>query len=553
MKKLLLLLALLFVPALTKAQTNSQFLNVVLGPTGRPLAGATVTFCSDVSEVAIPCTTTIDLFDSTGASISNPTRSDSRGNVNVWAPVGIYLMTVNGNGITPYSIVVNFPGAGGGTVGPGTVNHLAKFTSPTTVGDSTCTDDGTNPTRCPNGMNTAAGGNWAEWEVGVGGVAANKLACRSASNKAVICPAGTTTGVLGVAQATKTVGETALVCFAGKCNVISSTGTTNGHWLIPSTTTDGEVEDTGSTSHPTTGSQTFEAETTVSAGNAVLTTFLSPDTVLGGGGSGDITPCTINGLTYYTAATTLGCITPPVVNGTYFTIYEVTANASVAPVTRLAGVVTRTVSGTTDTILYSDRANKVDYTSSSAVAVTVPQAGSTGFTSNTVFRTKVSGAGVVTFTPTTSTVNGAATFKQTIGQTCTWYSDNTNYTVECGGPSGFSFSIGSPSGSALSTGSTTTEYVTAPFGCKINGYALTLQPSGTITVKFWKVADGSAAPTSGDSINTSGVSISSGTHVASNTVSDFTSTQINYKDVLAMNVTAVATATYVNGVLFCAE
>jgi hypothetical protein len=118
---------------------------------------------------------------------------------------------------------------------------------------------------------------------------------------------------------------------------------------------------------------------------------------------------------------------------------------------------------------------------------------------------------------------------------------------------GISFEIGDPGGTALTVASTTTAYIRIPFACTIQDYSLLLQPSGTITVKFWKIATGTTAPTSANSINTSGVGISSGTAIRSTTLSDFTTTSVAANDFMAMNVTAVATASYVNGVLNCKE
>lgn len=123
----------------------------------------------------------------------------------------------------------------------------------------------------------------------------------------------------------------------------------------------------------------------------------------------------------------------------------------------------------------------------------------------------------------------------------------------CGGATskhGLSFAIGDPGGSTLTAASTTTDYITVPFACTITSYNLVID-AGTITVKFWKVATGTAIPTSGNSISTSGVSIASGTAIHSTTLSDFTTTTISAYDILAMNVTAVATAKFVNGVLEC--
>jgi len=536
-----------------------------------------------------------------------------------------------------------FPGGGGGggTIGgSGTPGTIPVFINNTTIGNSSCTDDGINPTRCPNGMDTASGGNWVEWVVDTGGVQANKLVCRTSAQKAQICPAGTTQGVIGVAQATVSSGGTVEVCFAGKCNVIAANNTTTNDWLIPSTSVAGEVDDVGATK-PTSLVQTIPAESTVLAGNAVLTTFLSPDTAgAASNGSGTVLPCTQYGLTYYSlsgVSTTVSCITPPTTNGQYFAFYNVTANTAVAPQVGLPGVPINAQLGTTYTKLYSDRVSLDTFNNASPVAVTIPQAGTTGFTSNYVDANWNRGTGLTTLTPTTSTINGAASQILPSNWFGFLYSNNTNYfmpvvptiaafpacldsagnhlnfnsatgaficgtsgssgvvsncatadalayyaaagtTVSClssvgtagqaltsngagVAPSfqalparnhGISFTIGSPGGTALSSGSTTTDYVTVPFGCTISAYNLAID-AGTITVKFWKVATGTAIPTSGNSISTSGVSISSGTAIHSTTLSDFTTTTITANDILAMNVTTVATAAFVNGVLSCQE
>jgi hypothetical protein len=115
---------------------------------------------------------------------------------------------------------------------------------------------------------------------------------------------------------------------------------------------------------------------------------------------------------------------------------------------------------------------------------------------------------------------------------------------------GISFTIGAPAGTALTAATTTTDYITVPFACTITSYNLAID-AGTITVKFWKIATGTAIPTSGNSINTSGVGISSGTAIHSTTLTDFTTTAVSAYDIMAMNVTAAATVAYVNGVLEC--
>jgi hypothetical protein len=81
-------------------------------------------------------------------------------------------------------------------------------------------------------------------------------------------------------------------------------------------------------------------------------------------------------------------------------------------------------------------------------------------------------------------------------------------------------------------------YFTIPFNGTITGWTLNVD-TGTVTVKFWKKAAGTAVPTVADNINTSGVSLSSGTHVRSTTVTDFTTTAVSAGDIIAVNITAL--------------
>jgi hypothetical protein len=117
---------------------------------------------------------------------------------------------------------------------------------------------------------------------------------------------------------------------------------------------------------------------------------------------------------------------------------------------------------------------------------------------------------------------------------------------------GLSFSIYNPAG--LTSGTAVANYtlLTVPFACTLKSYALAID-TGTITVKFWKVATGTAIPTSGNAINTSGVAISSGTAIQSSTMSDFTTTSVATNDIMAMDITAVSSASLINGVLLCQE
>jgi len=103
-------------------------------------------------------------------------------------------------------------------------------------------------------------------------------------------------------------------------------------------------------------------------------------------------------------------------------------------------------------------------------------------------------------------------------------------------------------GIALTTGKTV--YTTIPYACTISAYNI-LADTGTATIKFWRLATGTAIPTVANTISTSGVALSSGTAIHSTTVSDFTSTAIAANDIVAINLFAVASATFINVVIQC--
>jgi hypothetical protein len=90
-----------------------------------------------------------------------------------------------------------------------------------------------------------------------------------------------------------------------------------------------------------------------------------------------------------------------------------------------------------------------------------------------------------------------------------------------------------------------------PFACTISAYNIAVSTADTATFKVWKVATGTAIPTSGNSINTSGVSISSNTNVRSSTVSDFTTTAVAANDLVIIQLSSVGGTT--TGAAFTVE
>jgi hypothetical protein len=193
------------------------------------------------------------------------------------------------------------------------------------------------------------------------------------------------------------------------------------------------------------------------AANASTATTLAATPTQCGGGTPIATGIAANGNANCTAAgagfanpmTTLGDIIyenaspaatrlagPTVTANVPQTLISTPSGAATAPVWAPAGVPTNAQTGTTYTVAATDRASYVTFSNAGAIAVTLPQAGTSGFFSNFVFVACDIGAGTATITPTTSTISfttgaaytsAASSMALTTGQ-CAWiYSDNTNY------------------------------------------------------------------------------------------------------------------------------
>jgi len=106
-------------------------------------------------------------------------------------------------------------------------------------------------------------------------------------------------------------------------------------------------------------------------------------------------------------------------------------------------------------------------------------------------------------------------------------------------------------GSALTSGATATTYFTVPFACTIAAWNITVD-TGTISFDVWKVATGTAIPTSANTILSGGfLSIGSGTAVHSTTLTDFTTTAVAANDIFGINIEAVSSATKASLVIQC--
>ncbi len=105
-------------------------------------------------------------------------------------------------------------------------------------------------------------------------------------------------------------------------------------------------------------------------------------------------------------------------------------------------------------------------------------------------------------------------------------------------PQGFTahFSRG---GAALQVNDVTLTPWTTKYPGTITGFIISAD-QGTATLKVWKKATGTAIPTIADVINTSGVSLATGTHIDSTTVTDFTTTTVSIGDQFMAQITAVS-------------
>jgi hypothetical protein len=95
-----------------------------------------------------------------------------------------------------------------------------------------------------------------------------------------------------------------------------------------------------------------------------------------------------------------------------------------------------------------------------------------------------------------------------------------------------------------------TAYITVPHACTIAAWNITVN-AGTATFDIWKVATGTAIPTSSNSITASAQpAISTGTAIHSTTLTGWT-TSVSANDIVGINLKIVSTATFASIVVEC--
>lgn len=179
----------------------------------------------------------------------------------------------------------------------------------------------------------------------------------------------------------------------------------------------------------------------------------------------------------------------------------------------------RATTTTSEALANSDLGKLVTFSNASAVACTIAQAGSGGnFAAGWVASLKNLGAGTVTCTPTTSTVDGAAAVVLLPGQGLDLYSDGTNYFTQGGqgrlvakgtlalATSAISSAACTSAQTLTATGVTTTDIVLASFNgdpTAVTGYVpltagmltiIVYPTANTINVKVCNLTSGSITP-----------------------------------------------------------
>jgi len=497
-----------------------------------PAGGATVTICTS-NATGAPCTPKITLYQDSALTIpvANPLAQctsspqvgclDNIGNFSFYMSQGPFTYTISGAGLNPYGPIPDVSIATGGTPPLGNNGDLQKKNG-AALAASGLNDNGTVLSTAEtlsdtNGININASPLLETYTNDPTGTVSGKLV-RFTPSATIATALTNTVKIIGPCFAGCGASGTAQVAAFGQAPCVFDNATTAGDLVGISGSVAGDCTDIGTT-YPTNGNPVIGVVRSTNGGGGTYSVDLlaQDSSAAASTASGTVNNASQFSLTYYCApglSNVLcgGGTTAPTLNGNWGLTYVVTANAAVSPVITLPGIPINAQVGTTYTYLYSDRIKLVTFNNSSPVAVTLPQASSVGFTSNFANANCNLGTGLVTITPTTSTINGAAS--ATIPQNwCGFlYSDNTNYRLATFSNSGTIASGTSVLGTSLiasgacasvvttsAPGTLTTDVITPAFngdptavtgyGASATGAVLTIYPYPTANNVNFKVCN----------------------------------------------------------------
>ncbi len=272
------------------------------------------------------------------------------------------------------------------------------------------------------------------------------------------------------------------------------------------------------------------------------------------------------------------------------------ALAGTYPNPTLAYVGVNPQTGTSYAIVTGDRQKLVTLTNANPIAISIAQAGSAGFPEGWETTLLNSGVGTATITPAVSTIEGAATFTLSIGQSARIVSNGTNYRAMRGRNTLVSADIpnnaADTSGKASTAGTADTVisiashastelsdtadlvrvvqrsisfsvdgggsviptgdirfYPSVNFPCTINKAMVSADASGSVTVDVWKAAG--VIPTSANKISASApITLSSAQLNQDSDRTGWTNT-VTAGDVFGFDVKTVATVKKIIGQIWC--
>ena len=230
---------------------------------------------------------------------------------------------------------------------------------------------------------------------------------------------------------------------------------------------------------------------------------------------------------------------------------NVTNAGSVLNTTQCVG---RTVTEATDTIVAADAGCPITYNRATAVAVSIAGANTAGFTAGFGVPVSNMGAGAVTITPASGTINGASSFTIPGATGCYFYSNGTNYVLDRSSCSALPIGVANlppnvlprvvgltvdGGGAAITTGPK--GFYRVPFGGTIVGYSMQADVVGSAVVDVWKSAG--AIPSVASTITASAKpTLSSSQYLNSTTLTGWV-TSVSAGDVFGFNVDSASTIT----------
>lgn len=296
-------------------------------PTGGAVANGTGVLASypscSVNVYVTATTNRATIFSDAAGShaLTNPFTANTDGSWLFFTAQGQYDITMTGGGlpvpVTLTGVAIGGGGGGGGGGGfAGTQNRVTKFTTPSTIGNSSMTDDGLGLVLSPNGLSVVGSAYGLQYPNSANGSTNNLLACIDPTSVLVsqvtTCPISALNAI-GVVHSGGGATGNAQVSQSGFENCIFDNQTIIGDSVVPSTTAAGQCSDAGAVRPPQTQGIGRVVTVNSGAGTAASVQIFSLDISAPGasGGSGTVSNCGVGGtIAYYgTSGNVVSCDT----------------------------------------------------------------------------------------------------------------------------------------------------------------------------------------------------------------------------------------------------